>query len=384
MTTLFDHPSILPFATPPAPPPTAPEGAVLVILAKTPDAPPSQTPSEPETTRARLFSNQRLAARILGRERVGKCHWSLADLSTQVAVKRRAGRARFEGLQTCGSVWMCPVCSSRISEVRRVELNKALAQARVLGLGIAMITLTTRHNASDDLPALLEALKKAKNHWHDSRTYKRHKPTIAGCITATELTHGKNGWHPHFHILVFLRGTPDLDAFRDDLDAQWLTSLEACGLSGAGSAFRLDDAQSAGNYVGKWGAAEELTMSSKKGGDAAKSKGRNPFAILTDAHHNPYDKALFYTYAQAFKGRRQLVWTKGLRDLLAVPETTDQQAAVIEPDEAEDEFIAAITPADWKVIRHKGRDTILTACEDTTMPLQDALDRVENGPDQEA
>lgn len=399
MSTLLDHPSATPSVTPPRPPsgplPTAPEGAVLVRSAKSPDAPsvrlaksvnadPSQTPTKAQENRAGLFFRQRVAASILTKQRVAHCHWSMADLSTQVAVKRRAGFARFEGLQTCGSVWHCPFCSARISDVRRVELNKALIRARALGLPVVMITLTARHQSGDDLPALLEALKKAKNHWHDSRTYKRHKPTIAGCITATELTHGANGWHPHFHILVFLRGTLDLGAFRDDLAAQWVASLEARGLSGNDRAFELQDASAAGQYVAKWGAAEEMTLSAKKGGEDAKSKGRHPFDFLRTAAVNPRDRALFFTYAIAFKGRRQLVWSKGLRDLLAVPETTDEQAAVIEPDEAEDEFIVAMTKPEWTFARRKGRDPILRACEDTTMPLQDALDRVENGPDQEA
>ena len=371
------------------PAPDADFGGHLVRSAKSVDAPPSNPPSKAQQNRAQLFRYQRVAASILKQQRVAHCLWSMADLATQVQVKRRHGSARFTGLQTCGSVWHCPCCSARISEVRRVELNDALAQARVLGLRVALITLTARHSASDPLPELLDALKKAKRHWHDSRTYKGFKDAIRGTITATELTHGKNGWHPHFHVLMFYRSFGDpirTLSVEPTLRDQWLASLKACGLDGNGAAFRLDDADAAGNYVAKWGAAEEMTLTAKKGGpDGGKTKGRHPFDFLRTAAVSPADRALFFTYATAFKGRRQLQWTPGLRTLLAVPHVPDPQAAVIE-DSNEDEWLASIAPSDWSGVRVKGRGVILDRCEEAKdlESLQPALDAIMEGPDIES
>ena len=61
-----------------------------------------------------------------------------------------AARAHLEGLMTCGNVWVCPVCSSRISERRRIELTQALAGCRE-SLTPLMLTYTIRHNASQPL-----------------------------------------------------------------------------------------------------------------------------------------------------------------------------------------------------------------------------------------
>ncbi len=378
MTTHFTPPAD-PSRTPPLPDAQTPlaEG-VLGKLAKSVDA----DLQKHQSTRSRLFSLQRTAAHILARERVGKCLWSIADNSTGVRVLRRDSRARFDGLQTCGSVWMCPVCSHRISETRRQELNDALSQARALNLDLFLITLTTSHKDGDDLPALLDNLKRAKKHLHDSRTYKGYKHLIKGAITATELTHGVNGWHPHFHIILF---TEKLDIepryqLQLDFQKQWITSLEARGLFGNHHAFRMDDATAAGAYVAKWGAAEELTMGAKKDG---KSKGRHPFQILQSASHSPHDKHLFYEYAMAFKGRRQLQWTPGLRDLLKVELLTDEEASVIEPNN-EDEWLISISPDDWSSVRKKGRSRILQTCEDETPDhLPARLIELENSPDEE-
>ena len=55
----------------------------------------------------------------------------------------------------------------------------------------------------------------------------------------------------------------------EKLREPWLASLRAEGLDGSGAAFQVQGATAAGNYVGKWGAAEEeLALSGKKSGRA--------------------------------------------------------------------------------------------------------------------
>ena len=78
--------------------------------------------------------------------------------------------------------------------------------------------------------------------------------------------HAGEGWQPG-------RG-----ARPGQLREPWLASLRAEGLDGSGAAFQVQGATAAGNYVGKWGAAEELALSGKKSGRA----GRSPFQLLAD------------------------------------------------------------------------------------------------------
>lgn len=53
--------------------------------------------------------------------------------------------ARFAGLQSCHSVWACPVCQARIRAARAVELERAALAWLRAGHGLYMATLTVPH-----------------------------------------------------------------------------------------------------------------------------------------------------------------------------------------------------------------------------------------------
>ena len=45
----------------------------------------------------------------------------------QVEIRIKDGSAYYCGLETCGNVWLCPVCSAKIHHRRAAELREALA-----------------------------------------------------------------------------------------------------------------------------------------------------------------------------------------------------------------------------------------------------------------
>ena len=65
--------------------------------------------------------------------------------------------------------------------------------------------------------------------------------------------------------------------------------------------------------------------------------------------------ALFAEFAGVFKGRRQLVWSPGLKKLAGIDEVSDEQAAedaVRMADESKhDERVGHFTPKGWSVVR---------------------------------
>ncbi len=67
-------------------------------------------------------------------------------------------------------------------------------------------------------------------------------------------------------------------------------------------------------YIAKWG--HEPVWRGRVGEDG--TKGATPFDLLrrVDDTGESLPCALFREYAGEFKGRRQLVWSPGLRDLL--------------------------------------------------------------------
>lgn len=342
--------------------------APLDITAKSVDHPSKENPVK--KGRSARFRWQRHAAGLLGgTARVGLCRWTVVSRAAGVDVvtSRYEGspdlHAHYEGLQTCGSVWDCPCCAARISETRRAELNQLLSWARARGLRVQMITLTARHGRGDALADLLDRMKRAKQRWGQTRAYREIKPVLIGSVTATEVTGGgAHGWHPHFHMIVVTSEDVDLNT----LQAGWLSSLRWAGLDGTGAGWRVQDASVAGDYMAKWGAAEELALGAKKRGRG----GMTPTQLLA-ASCDDGDKAagaLWREYSAAFRGRRQLVWSRGLKAMVNVDEVDDAEAAQDERQEAQTEVGRTnIATDDWSPRTGMGaqhrRGRILDAAE---------------------
>lgn len=296
----------------------------------------SPPPSETETqtlNKHRRHRMRRTAGRILKQERVAKC--GRAAIGQAVTVHAADTGHHFGSVETCGSVWTCPVCAAKITEHRRVEID-AVLQAHHAAGGVAyMMTLTIPHVRLDSCSSLLETVR---NVWRWVKTgapWQRAKAKAGymGDVRALEVTHGQNGWHPHLHILVFLApGTTDEAA--EELGfwffKRWSRGVEKRGhppCSPDAFTFReVDEAEGAAAYLGKWGAAMELTKAHTK---RSKSGGRTPWQLLDDCRRgNRRDVALFSQYARAFKGARQLTWAGNIRDRYCEePELSDQEAA---------------------------------------------------------
>lgn len=305
------------------------------------------------TGRADRYRWQRHAAKLLGGvARVGQCRHSVVSKTAGVDVVSgsygdgKGDRAHYQGLQTCGSVWACPCCGARISEKRREELGRLLSWARAQGYVVRMVTLTCRHGRDDNLAELLTLMKGrssnkktgkkgfrgAKQRMVANGTFKRHvRPHVIGSVTATEVTGGGcNGWHPHMHMILILDREIDLAPMRQ----AWLGSLAGVGLEGSGQGWDDRDASEAGTYIAKWGAAEELALSGHKKGRS----GRTPAQLLAASCDDGDRRAghLWAEYAREFHGKRQLVWSPGLKELVGIDEVDDEEAA---QDETQEEQI---------------------------------------------
>jgi hypothetical protein len=279
-------------------------------------------------------------------------------------------RASYKGLVICGNVWGCPVCGNRISRIRRAEMNVLLAWARAEGLVPILLTLTARHGRSDSLEHLLHGMKEAKRRLRQRAEWRRLP--FEGSVTATEITHGtRHGWHPHFHELILLRADSEeqaLDMART-LRSPWLASLRAYGLDGASAAFDVRGAAEAGNYVAKWGVAEEMTLSGDKAGKTqdGHERGRLPSQLATLGGEGDATAAkLWVEYFEATSGKRrnQLVWSRGLKLRCGVEEVSDEDAALKEAeDEDTTEYAGEWDGEGWRPLQSK-RVRLMDAAEE--------------------
>ncbi len=313
--------------------------------------------------RLKRWELQRAARQLLPNERVRVClRHRLSSNNQGVGVRRRErdGATYYEGLMVCGSSWICPVCAAKISERRRAELTAGIATHRGRGGEIALLTLTVPHSrCSDPFELVDRTLALVKRLWSGRNRASLVLPGYVGQVRALEVTYGENGWHPHVHILLFLAAGCDLQALQDTLWMRWERLVERSGLgTPSPSAFSLQDGSHASRYVGKWGLAEEVTKANVK--QARSSAGRSPFALLADYATGDHQAgALFREFATAFKGKQQLRWSRGLRDVLGLSaEKSDEELAATV--DAQDRLMCRFSDADWLlVLRYELRGLVL-------------------------
>jgi hypothetical protein len=348
------------------------EGAPLGIYTKSYSADINET-LKARSFRARRFALKSVVNDILPESRTSKCHRVRAP-KQQVEVWRGvsagvAGKAFYKGLYVCGSLWNCPVCAAKISERRRLELSSALDSARSQGLNVMLLTQTIPHGLGDSLLSSLSGLSSAEKLLWSSRSGSviREKLGIVGTIKTTEVTYGSNGWHPHKHTLLFISSDFSPSQVQNFLSPLWIASCVKKGLPAPSLAHGLtvQDGSFADGYVSKWGLESEMTKGHSK---VAKQGGLTPFALLQSVLDSG---ELFKEYAHSFKGKRQLVWSKHLRDLL-LPDAQEQSDEVLAASESEDVsavFWATLSIHEWRAVRFfKYESTLLDKSEDTISP----------------
>lgn len=265
----------------------------------------------------------------------------------------------FKGLATCGSVWVCPLCASKIQERRRQEVAQAIAWAAVQGKALVMASFTFPHRVDQPLSMLLRLQSAAISYMRGRRQYidLMERAGSNGRIRALEVTHGQHGWHPHTHELMMVgKGVPAA-GLEWELSQLWLKACRKVGLfveerDDEGSFLQHSvDVRSGDEGVSdylaklddqnKWGLDNELTKSASKQG---KRTGSHPFALALQKTTS----SLFLEYVDAMKGQRQLVWSRGLKAAVGVDEKTDEEIAQEETAKAIDNI--TLTRSQWRVV----------------------------------
>lgn len=322
---------------------------------------------EPMAGRLQRFALQATARSILPKSRTAKCLRLRAHKQDITVWKSKEhGTASYAGLQTCGSVWSCPVCAAKIAERRRVEIIHAMDTHKAQGGLISLLTLTTPHQRLDNLGDLLAKQAKALHRfWSDRGTKAVFEAMgVLGQIRALEVTHGRNspqnnGWHPHYHVLVFHGVAGDLEAWGGVLYERWAQCCKRAGLGEPSRAhgLKLHDGSKAAAYASKWGLEDEMT----KGHTKKALHGETPFDFLRAFLADGEDKqaaALFREFAETFKGKRQLHWSRGLKARFAVEEASDEQLAAKIEDRAV--LLGQISLEQWRdVLAVEGRAQVL-------------------------
>lgn len=304
---------------------------------------------------------------------VARCHRVRRGPVVELRAAEAGGWA--EGVVTCGSVWTCAVCATRKAALRyqlvlegvdrwsaKHPIGKVFKELDSQGFrfhtrdccgyregaSFLLETRTVKHGLGDSLAELGGNMRRARNWFKGHRRYKaaRALAGAVGTIRAEELTHGRNGWHPHEHELWFCErelaeGTRSLLEY--ELAELW---QEACTRHGLpeptianGYTLRPQEGENAA-YVAKWGLPEEIALSVVKTG---REGGRSPWDLLEAAAKGGQEAGrLWLEYAEAQKGARQLHWSRGLKRLLGLEDW--------KPAAVESSTVYVLEAAEWRAI----------------------------------
>lgn len=332
-------------------------------------------------------------------------------------------RARYVGLQTCGSVWHCPICAPKVAAARRDEMNEAISAWITQGHEVFFLTYTMQHNAerygAGRLELQLDHLGAALSSFKSSRGYKcvRERAGYKGSIRALEAMFGEmNGWHTHTHDLMFAKAGA-MPVLRE-LRKLWARKLIKCGLAGLlpgdigverfkklrnllRHCLTVQDGQYAAEYVAKfgrepesergaWGIGSEMTRAHLKRGRGLDHAGvpqrcdhASPWGLLNDAlDGDKRSGELFREFGQAFHGKRQLVWSTGLKEFFfGVAGRSDDDIAA-EPDARCTEHVIELGPVSWgRVLAHNARwDLLQVAATKGAAGVVEFLHMLEHAP----
>jgi Replication protein len=246
--------------------------------------------------------------------------------------------AGMTGLAHCGSVWACPACSAKIATRRAEELADVMRHALEQGCSASMVTLTMRHHEGQSLKDCWNALGKAWARVTSGKQWVSDQAAygLVGWVKAVEVTHGKNGWHVHIHVLMIWRdkiGQAGAERVGQRMWNRWSRALQRYGFDSLRDSGGLDVRMATLQPGNGSGLHEYFVKLSHEitGGQAklAKGGGRTPFQILSDAVEGLADDLdLWWQWERASLGRRQIAWSKGLREWAKLmPEQTDEEIA---------------------------------------------------------
>jgi len=290
-----------------------------------------------------------------------------------------SGEIRADGCHACGSVWTCPRCAARITEVRGLDLQSGTAAWIAPGNSVAMLTLTAPHREGEALADLWSKLKRAMDSFRGRNSVKTVLKATLGMVRAAEVLHGANGWHPHFHVLIFWRGAitqEQQDHAQQVFARAWIKSAESAGLPaphpviGCSLVVGTTCQERLGAYLAKWaklpteeerkalaarqwGAERELTKWHTKRG---KGESLTPFQLLDvyatgDRFAKARAKSLFIEFSTVMRGQRQLVWSRGLKAALiklgAVLDDRDDEIVADGAIEIESQ-VAEVSAEEWR------------------------------------
>lgn len=241
----------------------------------------------------------------------------VSPLVCEPAGDGQEARAAIKGLYKCASAASCPVCAPKIATGRGEILGPQVRELIGKGYRAYLVTLTVRHERTDALAVLQDALSRGWARMTSGKGWKNlTKSGAISYIKGLDLTWSQaHGWHPHVHITLLVPPTyEDARGFANAFRDRWMSSLEKVGfeaLPGGQDVQECRDVEKSVRYAVTPAAVKETLGSSMKTGRP--NKGLSAFDVLERAVEGDAGfQARWCEYVEAMKGRRTITVSRDL------------------------------------------------------------------------
>lgn len=295
-----------------------------------------------------LTENNVLSPRTGKPHRTRFCHARRTYLADNITIKLNNNdinsEASIGNVQTCGTPWGCAVCAPRIAVEKGTLVKKALVYAQEKHLIPVMIGLTASHSLHTPLKEFKKKFKSAWKMFSSHRQWRKFKKTygLKHWIANREITYGRNGWHYHMHLLLFMDAVTLKYADEDislekTLTELWLNCLSHNGLKGLDEyALKVSASENVGKeYLTKIGLTEDAKTGDLQYEMTAFSNKKSGYTIWDILRHARYgsrlSERLYIEFVSAMFGDSFLSFSKGFLPLLedikldAEDENTDKK-----------------------------------------------------------
>lgn len=324
------------------------------------------------------FLLRQVSGDLLRNERVAVCGKRIVP-NKKVQVRRDSGKVFYGNLVSCGSVWSCPCCAAKIARVRAQELRQGIGYWKLHGGYVQAAVLTFSHQSGESLESVLHSFAECLRAMSSGRRYQSFKSFygVIGTIRNLEVTFGKNGWHVHSHMLLFSERKVESEPLYLLWESACQRKSRVSSFTPFKGGFIEADENTNVDYMCKimgdkdeWTIAEEMSYSHVK----ESSKSYSPHDMLREVSEtgDAFYADRFIEYAKSFKGRRQLYWSKGLKQFLLqqIDDTELSDEDIANEQVESEEVLGEIAKSDWRlVVKHGYRFKLLEAIYEFGFPV---------------
>lgn len=282
-------------------------------------------------------------------------------------ISRYGRRVHYFNVRYCHSAWACPVCTPYVLKQYSFKVSAVIKAQLRLGRWAFMLTFTVPHSRRQSFAEVYNSLRETYRK-ADDRHLKLKRKALTGerleLIKSAEVTFATfNGWHPHFHVLVFCdadkwANVPELVAI---WQAKWCNAFHrVSGLTDEQLAelgtdmdyfhnksvyLSLDDnghtrQMLTGDYICGWGADDEMAKLDNHAGKSAQV-----FDLL--ASDDPLDVERFHEYACVVKGKMRISFSKGLLANIDLEDFIEQCRKESDTSPSEVITVCSFIASDW-------------------------------------